>query len=243
MTGPDDSPDGFLERWSRRKIEAEREPAPPAEPGAADAPPPSQAALPDRPAGNPAPAAAETVPQPDFDLASLPSLDSITAVTDIRQFLSPGVPKELARAALRRAWAADPAVRDFVGLAENAWDFTDPAAMPGFGPLPEGTDIKKLVAQIFGEGERSIDPKDELVPPSPPGIAGNGAPGTGSEPSAAAPPTPAGEPGPSLVEASAQQVTDDIVRCSSIIATHNSRAEDAAEEPKNPRQHGGALPQ
>ena len=42
-------------------------------------------------------------------------------------------PLELSRAALRRAWAADPAIRDFVGLAENAWDFTDPTAMPGFG--------------------------------------------------------------------------------------------------------------
>ncbi len=45
---------------------------------------------------------------PEFDLASLPSLDSITAATDIRAFLTPGVPTELARAALRRAWAADP---------------------------------------------------------------------------------------------------------------------------------------
>jgi len=35
----------------------------------------------------------------------------------------------------RRAWAADPAIRDFKGLAENAWDFTDPTAMPGFGEL------------------------------------------------------------------------------------------------------------
>ena len=26
-------------------------------------------------------------------------------------------------------------IRDFVGLAENDWDFTAPAAMPGFGPL------------------------------------------------------------------------------------------------------------
>ena len=87
MTSPDDSPDSFLERWSRRKIEAEREPAPPAEPGAADVPLPDQAALPDRPAG--ADAAAKAAPQPDFDLASLPSLDSITAVTDIRDFLRP----------------------------------------------------------------------------------------------------------------------------------------------------------
>jgi TorA maturation chaperone TorD len=29
----------------------------------------------------------------------------------------------------------DPAIRDFIGIAENQWDFNDPTAMPGFGPL------------------------------------------------------------------------------------------------------------
>ena len=38
--------------------------------------------------------------------------NSITAATDIRAFLAPGVPAELTRAALRRAWTADPAIRD-----------------------------------------------------------------------------------------------------------------------------------
>ena len=61
------------------------------------------------------------------------------------------MPQELTRAALRRAWAADPAIRDFVGLAENAWDFTDPKAMPGFGDIPAGYDLKKMVAEVFGE--------------------------------------------------------------------------------------------
>ena len=51
---------------------------------------------------------------------ALPATESITADTDIRAFLAPGIPAHLTRAALRRAWAADPAIRDFVGLAENA---------------------------------------------------------------------------------------------------------------------------
>ena len=97
-------------------------------------------------------------PAIEFDLSKLPSLDSITAATDIRDFLAPGVPKEIARAALRRAWSADPAIRDFKGLAENDWDFTDPTAMPGFGALPPGTDVKKLVAQIFGERDSAAEP-------------------------------------------------------------------------------------
>jgi hypothetical protein len=35
-----------------------------------------------------------------------------------------------------RALLNDPAVRNFRGLAENDWDFTDPNGVPGFGPLP-----------------------------------------------------------------------------------------------------------
>lgn len=80
------------------------------------------------------PEAEEASDQP-FDPASLPSLESIAADTDIGAFLQSGVPAELAHAALRRAWASDPAIRDFIGIAENQWDFNDPDGIPGFGPL------------------------------------------------------------------------------------------------------------
>ena len=61
----------------------------------------------------------------------------------------------MSRAALRRAWAADPAIRDFVGLAENAWDFNDPHAMPGFGPLDCSEEqLGALLDRIVG-GARS----------------------------------------------------------------------------------------
>src|SRR6267378_601321 len=79
--------------------------------------------------------AADCPTSPSFDPASLPPLQSITAGTDIRSFLGSSVPVELTKAALRRAWATDPAIRDFVGIAESQWDFNDPTAMPGFGPL------------------------------------------------------------------------------------------------------------
>src|SRR5262249_4877737 len=84
-----------------------------------------------------------------FDLTQLPSIDSIGANTDVTAFLRPGVPSELTRAALRRAWSSDPAIRDFIGLVENGWDFNDPSAMPGFGPIsPE--EVARLTAQIIG---------------------------------------------------------------------------------------------
>ena len=115
------SDEEFLARWSRRKAEART---------VVDAPQPLPAQL---EASNPAlPGSGENVDDPEFDLSSLPPIESITGVTDITAFLRKGIPAELSRAALRRAWAADPAIRDFIGLAENAWDFNDPNAMPGF---------------------------------------------------------------------------------------------------------------
>ena len=85
-----------------------------------------------------------------FDPATLPSLDAIDAQTDIIAFLQNGVPAELRLAALRRAWAADPAIRDFKGMQENGWDFDRPNSIPGFGELGPEVDVKQMVAQIFG---------------------------------------------------------------------------------------------
>jgi hypothetical protein len=146
-------PENFLERWSRKKTEAARDTDTPPRGDDGDAISAITATEPQQP-----------IPQPEFDLTKLPSLESITAATDIRAFLSPGVPHELTRAALRRVWTADPAIRDFVGLAENAWDFNDPNAMPGFGDLPLGYDVKKLVAEVFGELKQATDPANPAPP-------------------------------------------------------------------------------
>ena len=89
-----------------------------------------------------------------FDLASLPSIDAIAADTDIRAFLHSRVPAELARLALRRAWASDPAIRDFIGIAENQWDFNDPDGMPGFGPLLGGDNLPDLLQEALGSSDR-----------------------------------------------------------------------------------------
>ena len=142
------SDEEFLKRWSRRKHEskaAEQVPSPPGQTVAASA------------------EAAEVASEPEIDLSKLPSIDSITAATDITEFLRKGIPDELSRAALRRAWVADPAIRDFVGLAENAWDFTDPNAIPGFGPL-QGTpeQIGAMVERVLGGVREAADKLVEL---------------------------------------------------------------------------------
>jgi hypothetical protein len=97
----------------------------------------------------------ESKPEQAFDLSKLPSLDSIGPASDIRAFLQPGVPEVLSRAALRRAWSADPAIRDFIGLSENSWDFTASDGMHGFGAL-DPADAKRLISQLLG-GEDSKD--------------------------------------------------------------------------------------
>jgi Protein of unknown function (DUF3306) len=98
-----------------------------------------------------------------FDPASLPPIDSIAAGTDIRAFLQSGVPATLARAALRRAWVSEPAIRDFIGIAENQWDFTDPTAIPGFGPLLETDDMPGLVAQALGTFDKSSEASEDTT--------------------------------------------------------------------------------
>jgi len=84
-----------------------------------------------------------------FDLATLPPIASIAADTDIRGFLAQGVPTEVAREALRRAWVADPKVRDFVGLADYDWDFNAPGSMAGFGALEMSDDLRRIAAAII----------------------------------------------------------------------------------------------
>jgi hypothetical protein len=86
------------------------------------------------------------------DLAKLPSLEELTADTDITVFLRKGVPESLRNAALRRMWSLDPKIRDFVSEArEYAYDWNTPGGVPGFGgPLPPPEEIERLAARIVG---------------------------------------------------------------------------------------------
>lgn len=134
------SDEQFLARWSRRKQQAKAGHAEPAPDEAVEA---QGSASSDCAAAEPAP--------PGTELSNLPPIESIDGATDITAFLRKGIPQDLSRAALRRAWSADPAIRDFVGLAENAWDFNDPNAMAGFGPLDYSAEqVDALVRRIVG---------------------------------------------------------------------------------------------
>ena len=94
-----------------------------------------------------------------FDAANLPPIESIGAASDIRRFLAPRVPADLTRAALRRAWSTDPAIRDFIGLSENSWDFNAQDGVPGFGSL-----TPQRLARMNGEAESSGTERVARVP-------------------------------------------------------------------------------
>jgi hypothetical protein len=92
----------------------------------------------------------------------LPPIESIEADSDITAFLAPGVTPELTRIALRRAWRFDPAIRDFIGLSENAWDFNAPGGVPGFGSL-DLEKVRRLVAELSDEPQ-TADPASATAP-------------------------------------------------------------------------------
>ena len=139
--------DQFIQRWARLKRASDSAPQT-VSTGETTAPSPQAADTPDQP----------------FDTASLPSLEQIVADTDIGAFLQSGVPADLTRAALRRAWVSDPAIRDFIGIAENQWDFNDPDAIPGFGVLPVADGAPAAVTQIFNKLENIPEALSELPP-------------------------------------------------------------------------------
>jgi len=226
----------FLTRWSRRKREAEQAAPPPSaapagvEPGAVE-----------KATENVSPRAEEASParagdEPTVDIAALPPIESITATTDVRAFLARGVPAQLTRAALRRAWAADPAIRDFVGLAENAWDFTAPDAMPGFGPLVGPASAQQIAADAMGDAPARPSPAPASFPD---GDESEQEPQVGDQPEVA---PRAAHPDVAAQSNAAEREGVAADPQSKIDAA--VRNEQAADEPPKPpgRRHGGALP-
>src|SRR5258706_2844462 len=153
MSGSDqgDQDKGFLARWSQRK---------------------QQAKSPDRDA----PVADDNVPpvpsaerdaEPEFDLSTLPKLEDLTESTDITGFHRKGVPEHLRNAALRKSWALDPAIRNYVNPAlEYAYDWNTPGGVPGSSEIGAGMDVARLVSQIMGSGESATEPS---IPAADPG--------------------------------------------------------------------------
>ena len=143
MSGPDETEGdkGFLARWSQRKLEAKQ---PEAKPSAAES---VESPRTDVPTSEEA-----AIATPEFDLSTLPKLEELTGSTDISAFLRKGVPEHLRNAALRKSWALDPAIRNYVNPAlEYAYDWNAPGGVPGGGELDASVDVARMVSQIMGD--------------------------------------------------------------------------------------------
>jgi hypothetical protein len=218
----------FLHRWSRLKRADRAERQQPSPPPAAAAPAQPPVARSER--GQP-PQSSEPGSLAE---AALPAIQSIAANTDIRAFLRAGVPAELTKAALRRAWTADPAIRDFIGIAENQWDFTDPTAIPGFGALAPGEDLGRLVAQALGQGPAA---------PAPASLAGSGAGATAPQdmPQGQDVPQVYGIPERNEADGQQKQIVEEQQKTVLAATQHHEPAAEPAR-PLSRRSHGSALP-
>ena len=225
---------GFLSRWSRRKRgEAVPEPDPGA-PVPAEAPL-AEAAPPEAPA-----AEAEPAP-PEFDPASLPPIETLDASSDFTVFLKPGVPEALRTAALRKAWLADPLIRDYMSPLDYAWDFNTPGGLPhGFSNVlaETGEALRKLVNQAIGQMEPEEEPPATLAEAAPE-VAGPELPEAwaGLPPQLTAEATAAEEP----VAADPLPPPELAVRLSEALPAPVATPAPEAP-PARPRRHGGALP-
>ena len=163
-------------------------------------------------------------PNAEFDPASLPPVESLTAESDFTAFLRKEVPEALKRAALRKAWALDPAIRDFVGPADYAWDYNAPDGVPGFA-LELGGDVRKLLAQAIG-----LERDEEAAEAARLAAAARQPPAT--EDGASTPEAEAA-PAPSATPADAPAVA---------LASPDPAPEAKATPGATPRRHGSALP-
>jgi len=94
-------PAGFLARWSRLKRRARQSQ-------------PSNAASADVEAPAPAP---EIIPE------ALPPIETLTAESDYKIFMRPGVPEVTRNAALQKLWRSDPVFANLDGLVEYGEDY------------------------------------------------------------------------------------------------------------------------
>lgn len=196
---PDRDPASFLSRWSRLKRGETDKPTPHEQPEASPAERPSEQ------------------PVAEVRAEDLPSIDDLEIDSDISAFLQKGVPEHLQRLALRKMWTLDPAIRDFIEVAENQYDF-NAGAVPGFGELAPGVDMQRLLAQAIGaEPAKPSQSETDAVRQA----AADHPAASMHQPS---PQTPA------TADVAMQQATE--------------LPESCAEEPAPPRRrrHGGALP-
>jgi hypothetical protein len=206
--------ESFLERWSKRKAEARTDAKSDEVQEQAEA----------------SKSLADAEPE-EIALEDLPPIESIDASTDLTHWLRKRVPEAWRQAALKRVWASDPAISQFIGLAENSWDWNAPDGVPGFGPLNPATNIAQLLEQVIGQMPSGDTSKAVIS-----AVMDDKAP--------AAETAPAAPPQPELPK----EASEAYFLVASTTATSEPPASEPAPPPAEPQHHGkrrrggGALP-
>ncbi len=239
--------EGLLSRWARRKQEVRRQAraetrVEPSEPPAASEP----QALADAELSG-----AEALDDESLAdaIARLPEIEDLTAETELAPFLRAGIPAALRKAALRRMWSVDPAIRDFVSEARDyAYDWNTPGGVPGLGPMLPTDDIKAMVERIMtGHAPRPPEETPEERPGIPEGaveVAPTNAPGTDDAETEV---SPARAPALGVQEAPPALVAQD-APLAHVDAADLHPAKTSARTFQSPpivsslRRHGGAMP-
>lgn len=141
------SNEGFLSRWSRRKIETQEDLA-------VETPPVEVVA-------DEATAPVTVVEEPELApeeqeaiIADLPDIESLTAESDFSAFMQRGVPEELQKLALRKLWKSNPVFANLDGLNDYDEDFSI------ITPLAEGVaeQLQKLMKE---NSAQAPDPEED----------------------------------------------------------------------------------
>ncbi len=144
--------DNFLSRWSRRKREAPTQPA-------------DEAGAPMGAGEEGRRTLADEGEDQPFDLSLLPDLETLTGESDIQSFLHKAVPDALRNAALRKAWALDPSVRNYVGEAlDYAYDWNAPGGVPGFGEMLSNDQSLEFVRNLLAGPESNEKVIEDAAP-------------------------------------------------------------------------------
>ena len=124
----DDTDEGFLSRWARRKQRAARDPE--AKPAARDTPgqPTPSEPKPSQPEPSETERAEAEARRREL-IDSLPEPEQLGPEDDYTQFLQDGVPDDLRQRALRRLWTSNPVFANLDGLNDYDLDYTDAATV------------------------------------------------------------------------------------------------------------------
>ncbi|HXF55270.1 MAG TPA: DUF3306 domain-containing protein [Hyphomicrobiaceae bacterium] len=236
----DDEP--FLARWSRLKRRREPQPGEESGPGTAAQPDTDKSAegarkdLAERERGQTGQS------EPPLDLSKLPKIEELTADSDFAQFMDPRVPSSLRQAALRRAWTLDPRIRDFVEMSDWNYDWNVPGGAPCYGPMPTGTKVGELLAQVFQTSSKNVVQEASKTPDYDK-LSHSGPDTTG------APSQIAGEEAAAMAPAETEAAREKPLGASRVAEAHSTSVERENEAPSRMgygpprrRRHGGALP-